>query len=115
MMILKTPCVPVTVVKGEPDGMGGTHDDIVKEGEPFMASIARNNKFYGLLAEKQTGFGEYMVYVKKDLDVSEFDTFKRVDDGQYFKLKDTGEQRTPPFSAIPVKRLYAIMVDAPGG
>ncbi len=81
------------------DGEGGFITEWV-EGAPFDAAISLDQSIQAQIAQKQGVTGVYSVIVKKHVRLDYHDVFKRVSDGQIFRITSRDDSATPESAAI---------------
>lgn len=84
------------------DGLGG-HKVIYTEGAEFNAAIVLNNSIQAKVAEKQGVTGVYTITFPKSLRLQYHDIFKRVSDGQVFRVTDKDDNHTPDSSSLDMR------------
>lgn len=99
-------CVALTraMVK---DGYGG-YTFVWTEGITFPASFEYSASPEMIIAEKQGVSRTYKMYVDKRLTLEYHDAFRRVSDGQTFRVTNTGEGRYTPETSTLDKRLIEV-------
>lgn len=91
----------------EKDGYGG-YTSRWTDGITFSASFEYSASPEMIIAEKQGTARTYKMYVDKRLNLEYHDAFRRVSDGQTFRVTNTGEGRYTPESSTLDKRLVEI-------
>lgn len=84
------------------DGLGG-QKVIYTEGAEFNAAIVLNNSIQAKVAEKQGVTGVYTITFPKLLRLQYHDIFKRVSDGQVFRVTDKDDSHTPDSSSLDMR------------
>lgn len=91
----------------QPDGMGGT-ETVWAEGKVFQALIYRESSPLVKIAEQQGVSSSYNISVDKDLIIPEFSIFKRMVDGQHFRVTSNAlDRQTPSMSLMDFKVISA--------
>lgn len=102
---LKVECVLLERIR-KPDGEGG-FITTWKDGPQFMAVIVHNQSLQAQVAEKQGVTSLYNVTVDKNVPLEFHDVFRRVSDGQIFRVttdsKDVQTPKQASFSFAQVK------------
>ena len=89
------------------DGLGG-FTRVWVEGATFKAAFEYNASTEMLIAEKQGTERSYRIYIDKTLSLEYHDVFRRIEDGQVFRVTNDGTDRlTPPISTLG-KRLIEV-------
>lgn len=111
----KETCVLVEK-KRVPDGEGGFVTDWVN-GASFMASIVLDSSTQAVIAEKQGMTKIYRVTTDKNAILDYHDVFRRMSDGEAFRVTSDGKDvQTPERSAItPFSQVTAERWDIPSG
>lgn len=95
----KEPCVLIEKTR-VPDGEGG-FITTWKDGTEFMAAISLVNSTQAVIAERQGMSRIYTVTTGKNALLDFHDVFRRVQDGQVFRVTSDGKDvQTPSKSAI---------------
>lgn len=89
------------------DEYGGYTDEWV-EGASFDAAVSKNSSTEALIAQQQ-GLNEmYTVVVRKGFPLSYHDVFKRVSDGQIFRVtSNTADSESHPASTVRIAKVTA--------
>ncbi len=83
-----------------PDGYGGW-TNVWETGAPFKAAILKDSTLDARIAERDGITELYTVSVPKETPLEFMDVFKRVEDGQTFRVKSNmKDNASPTFSAI---------------
>lgn len=90
----------------EPDGRGGIIYKYVP-GAEFDAAIYLTNSLEEEKAEKQGVTGLYQVTVRRDVRLEYHTVFKRVSDGQTFRVTSKDESKTPASSSLNMRVVRA--------
>lgn len=97
-----------------PDGRGGTIYEYI-DGAPFDAAIYLANSLETQTAEKQGVTGLYQVTTNKTVRLEYHTVFKRLSDGQTFRVTSKDESKTPASSSLDMRVVraeeYAIPID----
>ena len=93
----KTPCVLMEKQR-TPDGEGGFITGWV-EGIKFDAAIVKDTTLAARVAEKDGIKNVYTVTTSKNADLDFHDVFKRLKDGQIFRVTSNGDDKATPSSA----------------
>lgn len=82
------------------DGIGGfTHQWV--EGAGFMAAIVKDNTMQARIAEQEGVTELYTVTVDKNIELDFHDVFKRVSDGQIFRVtSNITDAKTPSVASF---------------
>lgn len=89
------------------DGLGGYKTAWVP-GVEFDALFEFDGSPETVIAEKQGVARSYGIYVDKAFDMDFHDVFKRIEDGQIFRVTDTGvDKYTPDSSTLGMRLLRA--------
>lgn len=89
------------------DGYGGYRTAWV-DGVVFSASFEYMASPEVIIAEKQGVARTYRVYVSKSLDLEYHEAFRRVSDGQVFRVVNSGVDRHTPETSTLDKRLVEV-------
>ena len=92
--------------KTSPDGYGG-YETILSEGAPFEAAIYMSNSVNTQVAEKQGVTGIYQITTKRAMRLEFHDVFKRLSDGQYFRVTSKDENKTPASTTLDMRVVMA--------
>lgn len=100
---MRDPCVMMDK-RTVSDGMGG-FTTVWTEGAAFDATIIKNNSNEAVVGQQQ-GMNElFTVVVDKTISLDYHDVFKRVSDGQTFRLtSSTLDSAAPERSTIPIAK-----------
>lgn len=90
-----------------PDGMGGFKEEYV-QGEEFQALLFKNNSTEIQIAEKNGVAAFYTFQYSKDIQANYHDVFKRLSDGDTFRITSYPEDMTTPKKS----KMYFISVSA---
>lgn len=83
-----------------PDGIGGFTYEWT-EGAQFSAAIVKDNTLQARVAEKEGVTETYTVTVNRDLPLDFHDVFKRVSDGQVFRVTSRiTDSKTPKVASF---------------
>lgn len=97
-----------------PDGRGGIIYKYV-DGAEFDAAIYLSNSLENQTAEKQGVTGLYQVTTRKDVRLEYHTVFKRVSDGQTFRVTSKDESKTPASASLNMRVVraeeYALPLD----
>lgn len=86
-----------------------------QEGTSFDASIIKDSTTEAVIAEKQGIIEIFTVVVKKGFNLSYNDYFKRVSDGQVFRVtSNTKDSEAPNASTIRISKVTAEKAVLPG-
>lgn len=99
--------------KSEPDGRGGiiyTYE----EGAEFKAAIYLSNSLETEKAEKSGVTGIYQVTTPRDVRLEYHTIFKRLSDGQTFRVTSKDENKTPASSTLNMRVVRAEEYAIPG-
>lgn len=88
------------------DGYGG-YEVAWTEGAEFEAAIYMNNSINTQVAEKQGVTGIYQITTSRTMRLDFHDVFKRVSDGQYFRITSKDENKTPASTALDMRVVMA--------
>ena len=103
---LNEPCVRVER-KRTPDGEGG-YVDVWSETEEFEAAITIETSTEAEIAKQLGVKSVYLVTLPRGLVMDYHDVFKRVSDGQIFRVTTKSEdKKTPPFASISFSQVKA--------
>lgn len=89
------------------DSFGG-YETVWADGVTFKASFEYSASAEMILAEKAGASRTYRIYVDKRLNLEYHDVFRRVEDGQVFRVTNAGTDRHTPESSTLDKRLIEI-------
>lgn len=90
-----------------PDGEGGWATSWA-DGETFRAAITRDSTIQARVAESDGMKAVYTVTTEKTNPLDFHDVFRRVSDGQYFRVTEDGTDRmTPRSSSFQVSQVAA--------
>lgn len=84
----------------EEDGMGG-FENYWKEGAKFKGAISVDNSMEAQIGGKQGVTSFYTVVVKDNVPLQYQEVFKRIGDGQVFKITTPKEDGKPPKNSVP--------------
>lgn len=102
----KVPCVLMEKTR-QPDGEGGW---VVAwtEGAEFEAAIVRDSSLEARVAEREGVTNVYTVTTDTDAHLEFHDVFKRVSDGQVFRVTSNGDDmRTPDIATFDFEQVSA--------
>ena len=100
------PCIRVER-RREPDGEGG-YMNTWTETEEFMASLELDSSTQGEIAQKLGAKSVYRVTVPRTLLMDYHDVFKRISDGQIFRVTTKSvDKMTPEFASISFAQVKA--------
>lgn len=89
------------------DGEGGWDTRWV-DGMQFQAAITHDNTIEGRVAESQGTSSTYTVTTEKTMPLEYHDVFRRLRDGQVFRVKSNGDdERTPSSATFQVSQVSA--------
>lgn len=89
------------------DGYGG-YKQVWSDGITFPASFEYMASPEMIIAEKQGVARTYRVYIDKSLDLEYHEAFRRVSDGQVFRVTNPGTDRHTPETSTLDKRLVEV-------
>lgn len=92
--------------QSKPDGRGGIIYTYV-EGAEFDAAIYLSNSLEEQTAQKQGVTGLYQVTVRRDVRLEYHTVFKRLSDGQTFRVTSKDESKTPASSSLDMRVVRA--------
>lgn len=102
----KTSCIMMER-KHVSDGEGGFSTEW-EEGAEFLAAIVRNNTMEARVAEKEGVSNVYTVTTETNAHLEYHDVFKRVSDGQVFRVTSNGDDvRTPDVATFQFEQVSA--------
>ena len=102
-----TDCVMITVVGEEPDGQGGERV-VTTEGKSFKAAIVLDNSVEALKAQKQGVTSVYTVTTSRSHILRYNDVFRRLSDGETFRVtSDGGDKLTPCCAQLDMSQVRA--------
>lgn len=90
-----------------PDGQGG-FAPVYVDGITFSASWEYESSPQVLVAEQEGANRIYRIYVDKNLELDFHEAFKRISDGQVFRVTNSGQGRHTPASSFLNKRLIEV-------
>lgn len=100
---MRDPCVMMDK-RTVSDGMGG-FTTVWTEGATFDATIIKNNSNEAVVGQQQGMSELFTVVVDKSITLDYHDVFKRVSDGQTFRLtSSTLDSAAPERSTIPIAK-----------
>lgn len=100
---MRDPCVMMDK-RTVSDGMGG-FTPVWTEGAAFDATIIKNNSNEAVVGQQQGMSELFTVVVDKSITLDYHDVFKRVSDGQTFRLtSSTLDSAAPERSTIPIAK-----------
>lgn len=89
-----------------PDGEGGFITDWA-EGVQFKAAITFNTSMEARTAEKQGVTGMWNILVKKETRLEFHNIFKRMSDGQVFRVTSKDDKATPKSAGLDLRLISA--------
>lgn len=90
-----------------PDGYGGYHT-VFEDGVEFDAAIIKNNSNEAVIAEKQGVTETFTVVVRKGFELDYHDAFRRVRDGEVFRVTGkTTDNEAPESSTVKISKATA--------
>lgn len=89
------------------DGYGG-YATTWTDGATFPASFEYSASPEAIIAEKQGVTRTYKVYIDKRLNLEYHEAFRRIEDGQVFRVTNDGTDRNTPNSSTLDKRLVEV-------
>lgn len=98
----------VMLIRTIVDDPFGGYETVWSEGVLFKASFEYYASAEIILAEKAGTSRAYRVYVDKTLALQYHDVFRRVEDGQIFRVTNDGTDRNTPESSNLDKRLIEV-------
>lgn len=100
---MREPCVMMDKTS-VPDGMGG-FIPAYKEGAEFEATIIKDNSLQAVVAQQQGLAETFTVIVNKSVPLVHLDVFKRLSDGETFRMtSSTKDSAAPSPSTIPIAK-----------
>lgn len=100
------PCVMIEK-KRVPDGQGGTTTEYA-EGAAFDAAITKDRTLEAVKAEKDGVTEVYLVTTRVGVGLDFGETFRRVEDGQLFRVtSNAADSRTPKAASFSFERVRA--------
>ena len=90
-----------------PDGQGG-YETVWTEGAHFDAAWEYQSAPEVIVAEQQGTARVYRIYVTKTLNLDYHEAFRRLSDGQVFRVTNPGTDRSTPPSSLLNKRLIEV-------
>jgi len=92
----------------EDDPYGGSEYSHWEEGATFDATIIKNTTTEALIAEKQDMQELFTVVVRKSMVLDYHDVFKRLSDGQIFRVTSmTKDSEAPEASTVKIAKVTA--------
>ena len=88
------------------DGEGGYITEWV-DGAAFDAAVSLDQSIQAQIAQKQGVTGVYSVTVKKHVRLEYHDVFKRLSDGQIFRITSRDDSATPESATINARTVKA--------
>lgn len=86
----------------------GSYTDEWSEGASFDATIIKNSTTEAIIAEKQGITEIFTVVVRKGLQLDYHDVFKRLSDGQIFRVtSDIKDSEAPEASTVKIAKVTA--------
>lgn len=99
-------CVLLNKIR-TPDGYGGTKT-VYQDGVEFNASIIKINSAEVFVAEKQGASEAFTVVVNKGFELDYHDVFRRVRDGETFRVTGkTMDNEAPEDSTVKISKVTA--------
>ena len=93
--------------KREPDGEGGFLPAVWVDGASFKAAITFNSSMEARAAEKQGVTGLWNILVKKETRLEFHNIFKRLSDGQVFRVTSKDDKETPKSAGLDLRLISA--------
>lgn len=91
----------------QPDGEGGWVV-VWQEGLPFQAAITKEQTILAKIAEKDGVTSAYKVTTSTNLGLDFHDVFKRISDGQIFRVtSDSRDSKTPEVASFQFEQVSA--------
>ena len=100
-------CAIMTKTGRRPDGEGGFIYDVWEEKEEFGASFDFQASMQAKVAEKQGVTGLWNILVKKETRLDFHNIFKRLSDGQVFRVTSKDDKATPKSAGIDLRLISA--------
>lgn len=103
---MMTQCIMMDKVS-VPDGLGG-FDFVWQDGAGFKATINKVSSPEMLIAEKQGITETYTVVTNSNVNLQYHDVFRRVEDGQIFRVtSNIVDSKAPPHSSVQIAKVTA--------
>lgn len=99
-------CAMMTKTKRIPDGEGGFTFGW-EEGESFKAAFDFQASVQAKIAEKQGVTGLWNILVKKETRLEFHNVFKRISDGQIFRITSKDDKKTPEGAGLDLRLVSA--------
>lgn len=100
------PCVLMNQ-STQADGMGG-YETVWTDGAEFNAAIVLNNSLQAKIAEQQGVTALYTVTTRRALSLEYHNVFRRLRDGQYFRVTSDGaDNKTPKSAGLDMRQVSA--------
>ena len=107
MLINKAFTDCVTMVQQDvPDGFGGYKPSWV-EGKHFKAAVVYQTSTEAKIAEKQGVTGLWNIYVPRETTLEFHNVFKRLSDGQIFRITSKDDKATPVGAGLDLRLISA--------
>lgn len=100
-------CAIMTKTGRRPDGEGGFIYDVWEEKEEFLASFDFQASMQAKVAEKQGVTGLWNILVKKETRLEFHNIFKRLSDGQVFRVTSKDDKATPKSAGLDLRLISA--------
>lgn len=99
-------CIHINLTRA--DDLYGSTVKSDTDGSPFYAVIIKNSSTEAVIAEKQGIKEIFTVVTSKDVKMSYHDVFKRVSDGQIFRVtSDAKDSEAPDASSVDIVKVTA--------
>ena len=103
---MMTQCIMMDKVS-VPDGLGG-FNFIWQDGAEFKATVIKDSSPEMLIAEKQGITETYTIVTKSNVGLQYHDVFRRVEDGQIFRVtSNTVDSKAPAHSTVQIGKVTA--------
>lgn len=110
-----TECVMLDTTTAESDGYGGVKTARAA-GETFLAAIVLDSTMQARVAAAQGVTSVYTVTTRRDKVLKYHDVFRRISDGQVFRVTSDGADRKTPGSAgLNMRQVSAEKWSVPNG
>lgn len=100
-------CSMLTKTGKRPDGEGGFIYDVWEEGEQFDAAFDYQASMQAKVAEKQGVTGLWNILVKRSTHLEFHNVFKRLSDGQTFRVTSKDDKKTPEGAGLDLRLVAA--------
>lgn len=111
---MMVPCKLMNHIRTD-DPYGG-YSETWAEGASFQAAVIKNNTTEAILAEKQGVTETFTIVTNKPFRLEYHDIFKRVEDGQLFRVTgNTVDSEAPKRSTVPISKVTAEKWEIPEG